>query len=55
MASAGVVGMADVVVPTSRSKSPLGGSPAMWAYIWVAVAAAFLIMVNMALIGRAAR
>jgi len=52
MASAGVVGMAEVVSPTSQSNSRLSGSPAMWAFIWTAAAALFLVFMNMALVGR---
>lgn len=55
MATAGVVGMAEVVSPTSSSKRMLSGSVAMWSFIWVGAAAAFLIFINMALMGRAAR
>jgi hypothetical protein len=51
MANAGVVGMTEVITPTSQGRK-LGGSPAMWSYIWVAVAAFILVFMNMALIGR---
>lgn len=53
MATAGVVGMAEVVTPTSTSRSALSGSVAMWSFIWVGAAAAFLVFINMALMGRA--
>lgn len=52
MASAGVVGMAEVITPTSQGKSALAGSPAMWAFIWVAAASLFLVFMNMAIVGR---
>lgn len=55
MASAGVVGMAEVVTPTSAPRQSLSGSPAMWAFAWTAAAALFLVMINMALIGRGSR
>lgn len=56
MASAGVVGMAEVVTPNSTvSNNSLSGSPAMWSFIWVAAAALFLLFVNLAMIGRAGR
>lgn len=57
MASAGVVGMAEVVTPNSSvSQNKLnGGAPAMWAFVWVGVSALFLIFVNLAMIGRAGR
>lgn len=55
MASAGVVGMAEVVTPNSATRQPLSGSPAMWAFTWVGVAALFLVFVNMSLIGRGSR
>jgi len=56
MASAGVVGMAEVVVPNSN---PVGGgmngTPAMWSMIWVGVSILILFMIHLALIGRARR
>lgn len=57
MASAGVVGMAEVVTPSSApsSGSSFGGSPAMWAYVWVGFAALILMFMHMALIGRGRR
>lgn len=56
MASAGVVGMAEVVTPNSNvSGGGLSGSVAMWSYIWVGVAALFLLMVHLALVGRSMR
>lgn len=54
MASAGVVGMAEVVQPNS-SPSAGGmslGSNVMWTYVWVGAAALFLLFCHMALIGR---
>lgn len=56
MASAGVVGMAEVVTPNSNvTGSSLSGSPAMWSFVWVGAAALFLIMVHLALVGRSMR
>lgn len=57
MASAGVVGMAEVVTPNSAPAGggQLAGSPAMWSYIWVGAAALFLIFVHLGLMGRAGR
>lgn len=53
MAPVGVVGMSEVVVPNSAGgKSRFLGTPAMWSFIWVAVAVAFLFMVHLALLGR---
>lgn len=57
MASAGVVGMAEVVVPNSN---PTGGSisasaPAFWSMAWVGIAVLVMLMLHLALIGRAAR
>lgn len=57
MASAGVVGMAEVVTPSSApgGNSRLSGSPAMWAFVWVGAAALFLVTIHMAIMGRAGR
>lgn len=56
MANAGVVGMAEVVVPNSTATpGRLGGSVAMWSYLWVGLAVLFLVFVNLAMIGRAGR
>jgi hypothetical protein len=57
MASAGVVGMADVIVPNSNINGggSLNGTPAMWSFIWVGVSILFLTFIHMALIGRASR
>jgi hypothetical protein len=56
MASAGVVGMADVIIPNSNTSSRnLAGSCAMWSFIWVGLSALFLVFVNLAMIGRAGR
>lgn len=56
MASAGVVGMAEVVTPNSVSTpSGLGGSPAMWSFVWVGAAVLFLLMIHLAMVGRGAR
>lgn len=57
MASAGVVGMAEVVVPSSNpSGSGMNsGSPAMWSFVWVGFALLVLITLHLAIMGRAAR
>jgi len=56
MANAGVVGMAEVIVPNSTtSGNKLAGSAAMWSFVWVGLAALFLVFVNLAMIGRAGR
>lgn len=53
MASAGVVGMAEVVQPTSAPTGGFSGSPAMWSFVWVGLAALVLVTLHMALVGRA--
>lgn len=56
MASAGVVGMAEVITPSSAGpNSGLAGSPAMWAFVWVGASALILITLHLAIAGRAAR
>jgi hypothetical protein len=56
MASAGVVGMAEVIQPNSVSTGGgLSGTPAMWSFIWVGLSILFLFMIHLALIGRASR
>lgn len=56
MASAGVVGMAEVISPTSApAASGLAGTPAMWAFVWVGFAALVLIFLHLAIAGRAGR
>jgi hypothetical protein len=53
MASAGVVGMAEVVTPNSTvSSNALAGSAAMWSFVWVGASALFLIFVHVAMMGR---
>jgi hypothetical protein len=53
MAAAGVVGMAEVVVPSSAPASTsLNGTPAMWSFVWVGAAALILVSLHMALAGR---
>ena len=53
MASAGVVGMSEVVQPNSGSSaSGVMGSNVMWTYVWAGVAALFLLFCHMALVGR---
>ena len=56
MASAGVVGMAEVVTPNSVPQSGnFAGSPAMWSFVWVGFAALVLVTLHLAIAGRAAR
>lgn len=56
MASAGVVGMAEVIVPnSSTSGGSMRGSPAMWSMVWVGASILFLVFIHLALVGRAAR
>ena len=55
MASAGVVGMAEVVQPTSSGHKSFSGSPAMWSFVWVGFAAFILVMLHLAIVGRASR
>jgi hypothetical protein len=58
MASAGVVGMAEVVTPNATA-TPSGmggiGSVATWSFIWVGGAALFLVFFHLAMIGRGSR
>lgn len=55
MASAGVVGMAEVVTPTSTTSGQGLGSNVLWAYVWAGAAALFLLFTHMAMIGRGRR
>jgi hypothetical protein len=56
MASAGVVGMSEVVVPNANPVgNGLKGSPAMWSLVWVGISVFVLFMFHLALMGRAAR
>ena len=56
MASAGVVGMSEVIVPNSAPGSTgLSGSPAMWSFVWVGFAVFVLVTLHLAIMGRAAR
>lgn len=57
MASAGVVGMAEVIVPNSTTSGGgmMRGSPAMWSFVWVGASILFLVFIHLALVGRAAR
>jgi hypothetical protein len=53
MASAGVVGMSEVVQPTSAPNSArVMGQPAMWSMIWTGAAFLFLLTIHMAMVGR---
>lgn len=54
MANAGVVGMAEVVVPNSSTtpNKMSAGSPAFWSFVWVGISILFLMFVNLAMIGR---
>lgn len=53
----GVVGMAEVIQPNSSNTggAPMRGTPVMWSLVWVGAAALFLVMIHLAMIGRAAR
>jgi hypothetical protein len=56
MASAGVVGMAEVITPNSTtSNSKIMGSPSMWSFVWVGAAIFFLFFIHLAVIGRGRR
>lgn len=56
MASAGVVGMAEVVTPNSMVTSrQFNGSVAMWSFVWAGAAVFLLVTMHVALLGRAAR
>jgi len=56
MANAGVVGMAEVISPTSAPASTgLAGTPAMWAFVWVGFAFLVLMFLHLAIAGRAGR
>lgn len=54
MANAGVVGMAEVVVPSSApaGRNWVSGGPAMWSFVWVGLAALILVTLHLAIIGR---
>jgi hypothetical protein len=56
MASAGVVGMAEVITPNSTvSSQRLVGSVAMWSFVWVGVSIFFLFFIHLAVVGRGRR
>lgn len=56
MASAGVVGAAEVFSPGGlNSTGRVAGSPAMWAFAWVGIAALILVFLHLAIAGRAGR
>lgn len=56
MASAGVVGMAEVITPNSTvSSTRLVGSPAMWSFVWVGASVFFLVFIHLAIVGRGRR
>jgi hypothetical protein len=54
MANAGVVGMAEVVVPSSApsGRNWASGGPAMWSFVWVGFAAFVLTFLHLAIMGR---
>jgi hypothetical protein len=52
MANAGVVGMAEVVSPSSTTGATAGMSVPMWSYIWVGAAAFVLLFLHLAMMGR---
>lgn len=51
-AGPGVVGMAEVVQPTSVVGGGVAGQPVMWSMIWVGAAVLFLLFVHTAMAGR---
>lgn len=56
MANAGVVGSAEVFMPNSApANTGLAGTPAMWSFVWVGVAALILMFLHLAISGRSAR
>lgn len=55
MASAGVVGAAQVFSPSGSMQTGFMGSPAMWAFTWVGFAALVLVFLHLAIAGRAGR
>lgn len=53
MAPKGVVGMSEVIVPNSTAgKTQFFGTPAFWAFVWVAASVLFLFLIHVALLGR---
>ena len=55
MAQAGVIGMSEVLTPSSSPGTGVSGTPAMWAFVWVGFAALVLIFLHLAIAGRAGR
>jgi branched-subunit amino acid permease len=56
MANAGVVGAAELITPQSApANTGLNGTPAMWAFIWVGFALLVLVVLHLAITGRASR
>jgi hypothetical protein len=55
MASAGVVGAAEVFSPMGTPSGGFTGSPAMWAFTWVGFAALVLVFLHLAMVGRSNR
>jgi hypothetical protein len=57
MANAGVVGMAEVIVPSSApaNRGFTAGSVAMWSFVWVGFAALLLVTLHLAIVGRSSR
>lgn len=52
MANVGVVGMAEVVQPTSAPTGMGRGDPFTWSMIWVGAAVFFLLFFHIAMAGR---
>lgn len=52
MASAGVVGYAEVMSPNATSQSGLSGSVAMWSFVWVGISVLFLMFIHVAMVRR---
>jgi hypothetical protein len=55
MASAGVVGMAEVVQPNSAVTATNASMIATWSFVWAGFAALFLVFIHLALMGRSGR
>lgn len=48
----GVVGMSEVVQPSSSVTGAISGRPVMWSMIWVGAAIIYLVFVHLAMMGR---
>lgn len=52
MPQPGVVGMSEVVQPSSTLSAGFKGKPFMWSMIWVAASVLFLVFIHLAMMGR---